>query len=413
MNTLFFGSNQSKSKNIEPKINFIKSGKSNVFFSRSNYNLFLNPKETKYISLGTILYKSNHPSRLEKEAIFRDFPNACFAQQVCIECAKTTLGCPLIVKEVVEDELKYGDERYRFNWWVLKDRLEIDAWQISCPFLKSYVDLTQTPQERKFLQLYLDSAVRGFNFYLIDGISDYASTFMEEIVDHIPKILTSEPISRFTKGKSTIVPHTIALIGVDKDDRFQLNKPALDNSHYETIYLEQLDAIISKEMKNKRNIRIGTACNLTISEVFQLGEWLRRSLFCIPAMIPQVWLQYVNKVNGKKKSVNSKNAYSNVDFMEIWYGKEFVFEIDGVVHYSIYDRNKKQWVPSEDEYTKNLQRERYLRQHGYIFFRTSNQEIESANSWGEIEKTIGLDLIDTELMLDYDPDSPEEYLSYF
>lgn len=298
------------------------------------------------------------------------------------------------------------------KWWYLRDENQTLDWKCNCPFFQSYLELTETPAERKFLELYINKHLQYNIQNMSDSIVSEGSYFMDGIKDFIPDILNSEPNNRVPgdKGwgrKRLGVPLTVALIAPETYDRSNILIPASEISLMFKQYAEELAHISKKGIK----VNIATASNLNETEVFQLGAWLRNSLYQIDALIPQVWLRHIydSKQNPKTDHLKEE-AYSRVDFILLWNGKRVVFEIDGPEHYAEWQKDKQDWKVSEEKYIQNLKRERRLKSEGWHLFRLGNQEVETASSWVDIES-----LLSIEKYLDVDmstPDYPQKYYFY-
>lgn len=112
-----------------------------------------------------------------------------------------------------------------------------------------------------------------------------------------------------------------------------------------------------------------------------LWSFLRHLLDLVqyPALIPQVWLNYIHDAN--LGPLDSEKAHlderpSRVDFVMLCQGRKRVIEIDDPGHYAVMKDGRL--VASEEEYTKNLRIERRFKWDGYEIHRFSNWEINNA-----------------------------------
>jgi len=223
--------------------------------------------------------------------------------------------------------------------------------------------------------------------------------------DIIGDILSSEPGNRVSghKGwgrKRGGAPETVGFMLDEEYDRSEI-LPVIpeDQLGLFRLWCEEVERIGRIGFKSS----IATVGNLTLWERHEIGGWLRRPLKCYPALIPQVWLQHIHDPKLGPSDPLKREAYSRVDFVVLWNDKKLVIEIDGPEHYAEWDRAERNWHISEVIYTRNLVRERRLRKQGWLFFRLSNQEVEEASSWYDIDNLIGF----SELV---EKERPEFYL---
>lgn len=94
-----------------------------------------------------------------------------------------------------------------------------------------------------------------------------------------------------------------------------------------------------------------------------------------PALVPEVWLNYLGPDKTADEELHLAENPSRVDFVMIAEGQKCVIEIDGKSHYADYNRDANRWVPDERLYTRNLKIERSLRRQGWQIFRFSDLEI--------------------------------------
>jgi hypothetical protein len=192
------------------------------------------------------------------------------------------------------------------------------------------------------------------------------------------------------RKKGEGAPLTVAFIEPEEYDRqLDSRKKYRQAESFPLAVQDMMEDIVKIASKGYKS-NIGTVVNMTDKEIYELTKWLKRSFYNIPLLIPQVWRQYIQY---EPNDPLYENVYSSVDFALFWNGKKVVFEIDGPIHYSVWDKEQKTWKISEEAYTRNLARERKLRTEGWIFIRISNQEIEQAQDWYDIEDQINIDRI--------------------
>lgn len=102
----------------------------------------------------------------------------------------------------------------------------------------------------------------------------------------------------------------------------------------------------------------------------------------VPALIPQVWLNYIYDPHLGPK--DPKRAYlrkniSRVDFIMLWEGMRHIIEIDGPEHYG--SLKGGEYLVDQERYTKNLIVERSLRNLDWIVHRFSNLEVLNSKSF--------------------------------
>jgi hypothetical protein len=291
MDIIIFGTKDKKS-NTFPRINYVGGGALPIYFSRTNFNLFLTEDETKYVSFGTLLEKANTSFNLLRvgQGIFSNSMNELiFSPEICYQCANQTLGCPLIVKDVEIKDIG----GIPIKWWYLRDEYEILDWKNQCPFFQAFLELTETKAEKRFLELYLNQHLQYFIQDIFEKIVVEGKNFVMGSKDIIPDILNSEPCKRIPGHKgwgrdNGGAPLTVALIDIEEYDRSSLLRSTSDLPLWFKKDADRLQHLAVKGVK----VHIGTASNLNEMEVYELGEWLRRSLYQIDALIPQVWLRH-------------------------------------------------------------------------------------------------------------------------
>lgn len=110
---------------------------------------------------------------------------------------------------------------------------------------------------------------------------------------------------------------------------------------------------------------------------YRITERLIDSL-SLPALIPQVWLNYVYDPYVNPKDIERttlRDMPSRVDFCLIKEGQRHVIEIDDPSHYADFDEKSRRWEVNEERYTRNLWIERRMRQEEWYVHRFSNWEV--------------------------------------
>lgn len=114
------------------------------------------------------------------------------------------------------------------------------------------------------------------------------------------------------------------------------------------------------------------------------GDWdssvayrARGLRLAFPALIPEVWLNYLGPDKTADDELHLSENPSRVDFVMVADGKKVVIEIDGKSHYADYHRDTNRWIPDERRYTRNLKIERSLRRQGWEIFRFSDWEVQT------------------------------------
>lgn len=96
------------------------------------------------------------------------------------------------------------------------------------------------------------------------------------------------------------------------------------------------------------------------------------SLFTFPALVPQVWLNWLNATEPEYEAALQENP-SRVDFVAFVRRQRHVIEIDGPSHYA--DWNGQSYRVDERAYARNLKIERSLRNHGWPVARIGRVEV--------------------------------------
>jgi hypothetical protein len=99
-----------------------------------------------------------------------------------------------------------------------------------------------------------------------------------------------------------------------------------------------------------------------------------------PALIPEVWLNYVGPERTLADEEHLRENPQRVDFVMLAEGRKCVVEIDGPSHYATFDEGPPgRYEVSEERYAKNLKVERSLRRQGWEIHRFANVEIRGAS----------------------------------
>jgi hypothetical protein len=110
----------------------------------------------------------------------------------------------------------------------------------------------------------------------------------------------------------------------------------------------------------------------------QWNGWAQRERLSFPALIPEVWLNYMGPNKTPDDEIHLEKNPSRVDFVMLAEGKKCVIEIDGPSHYADFNQETRRYTVSERKYSRNLKIERSLRASGWEIHRFSNLEVESA-----------------------------------
>jgi hypothetical protein len=96
-----------------------------------------------------------------------------------------------------------------------------------------------------------------------------------------------------------------------------------------------------------------------------------------PALIPQVWLNYLTAASEKHIRALDENP-SRVDFVAFYNNQRHIIEIDGPSHYSDYRKTTGTYTPNERAYARNLRVERSLRREDWVLTRIARIEVRDA-----------------------------------
>jgi hypothetical protein len=107
----------------------------------------------------------------------------------------------------------------------------------------------------------------------------------------------------------------------------------------------------------------------------QFVQTLIDLVFSFPALIPEVWLNYVGPERTVEDEKHLRENPQRVDFVLLANGKKCVIEIDGPSHYADYDEGARTYSVNERLYAKNLKIERSLRRQGWEIHRFANVEV--------------------------------------
>jgi hypothetical protein len=101
-------------------------------------------------------------------------------------------------------------------------------------------------------------------------------------------------------------------------------------------------------------------------------------VFDFPALIPEVWLNYVGYDKTVEDEVHLRENPQRVDFVLFAEGSKAVIEVDGPSHYADFDEGSRTWTINERLYAKNLAIERSLRRQRWEIYRFANLEVDEA-----------------------------------
>ena len=93
-----------------------------------------------------------------------------------------------------------------------------------------------------------------------------------------------------------------------------------------------------------------------------------------PALIPQVWLNWLANASDEDMKLLEENP-SRVDFVALHSGQRHVIEIDGPSHYCDYEEQSGRYSVNERAYARNLKIERSLRRDGWEITRIARVEV--------------------------------------
>ena len=281
-------------KNPFPTLNIKTKGGETRVFSRTNYNLFLEPQDAKHFTIPAFFRR-----------LGREITN------LCEDCRKQFGWCRLIYETVAGE------------WWNIEKTGELPpdtspekyfrpykfglGWH-NCKVYELLLNICGTNAERKFLEEYL-----------------------------------------FTVGVK------LRLKG--------LEDPYLDKGETGPTGI--------------RNLWDGT--------------WWMLDNLRYPALIPQVWLNFIwDKSLGvfdPERGYLDENP-SRVDFIMLTDQQKHVIEIDGHSHYATLKEGK--YTVNEEQYTKNLRIDRRLKWDGWIVHRFSRWEILNAVNIDYFMAALGL-----------------------
>lgn len=115
----------------------------------------------------------------------------------------------------------------------------------------------------------------------------------------------------------------------------------------------------------------------TLSRAGRFDQMLWRTLR-YPALIPQVWLNWLWLAPEALAKTLEQGRASRVDFVAFAHGERRVIEIDGPSHYGMWDESSRTYSPDEREYARNLKIERWLRAEGWTMTRIGRHEVREA-----------------------------------
>lgn len=97
-----------------------------------------------------------------------------------------------------------------------------------------------------------------------------------------------------------------------------------------------------------------------------------------PALIPQVWLNWLHAAPEALIKTLEEGRASRVDFVAFASGKRHVIELDGLSHYAVWHESTRSYSPDEKEYARNLKIERWLRSEDWEVTRIGRYEVKEA-----------------------------------
>jgi hypothetical protein len=119
----------------------------------------------------------------------------------------------------------------------------------------------------------------------------------------------------------------------------------------------------------------------------------------IPAPIPQVWIQWHSESLPELREWGSpySSQPQRIDFAMFWNNRRFALLLDGIQHYAVKEGGA--WLASEEEYSKRLLEDRFLRINEWNVFRISNWELRgwrkdssrARKVFGELEEFVGFE----------------------
>lgn len=120
----------------------------------------------------------------------------------------------------------------------------------------------------------------------------------------------------------------------------------------------------------------------------------------IPALIPQVWVQWHSETVPELRKSGSPytSQLQRIDFAAFWHDRRHAILIDGIQHYAV--KRKGRWDASEEEYSKRLAEDRFFRANGWEVFRVSNWELRDTDRQNQImdefERHVGFEFFPKE-----------------
>jgi hypothetical protein len=127
-----------------------------------------------------------------------------------------------------------------------------------------------------------------------------------------------------------------------------------------------------------------------------------------PALIPQVWLNWLHAAPDHLIKTLEEGRASRVDFVAFANGRRHVVEIDGLSHYAHYHEATRSYSPDEKEYARNLKIERWLRSERWQMTRIGRYEVKQVMQAGSDEPFAAWSLIS---ILPFGSEYPEEMSS--
>ena len=192
---------------------------------------------------------------------------------------------------------------------------------------------------------------------------------------------------------------------------FQLGAPKSDLADGVPVYPYALNSLIDENAPGEKDLIniYNYLCPFAYS-VPKGGSWAAPDW--IPAIIPQVWIQWHSDTVEELRKWGSPytSQPQRIDFAMFWKNKRYAILIDGIQHYA--RKEGSNWFANEEEYSKRLIEDRFLRMNDWRVFRISNWEL---RGWREdINRALKVvhdleEFVGFEFMTDWDaPGKPGE-----
>jgi len=165
-------------------------------------------------------------------------------------------------------------------------------------------------------------------------------------------------------------------IGLDWLLRLGIPEEELERSPVHRYVFDEL--IDSRASGEKDFIKLYDYLNPTGWSTDGSGSWHEVSWEAptwVPALIPQVWIQWHSDTIEELRKWGSPytSQPQRIDFAMFWKNKRYAILIDGIQHYA--SKEGSRWIASEEQYSKRLIEDRFLRMNDWRVFRISNWEL--------------------------------------